>query len=249
MKPFVTIVIGDIHERVLWIEPFIDSLNGDYDEIVLLGDYFDSFGSTREKVERTAQWLKHSVNQPHRIHLFGNHDLWPAFPLAEGLCCSGNDLYKTEFINTILSREDWDKLKLYHYSQDFYFCHGGLTENNFCHPINGITESYVGEICGRALELARRGVTSPILRAGFARGGRCATPGITWTDFNSEAKCIKDIRQIVGHTPHNNIKYKYMPNKKYANSVIIDVDTHLKWLGRVTDGVFSEIENPILGSW
>jgi hypothetical protein len=124
-----------------------------------------------------------------------------------------------------------------------------LTENNFCHPINGITEKFVGEICGRALELARGGVTSPILRAGFARGGRCATPGITWVDWNSEFKPIKNISQIVGHTPANTVREKHLPNKKKSISRNYCVDTHLRRIGQLKDGVFSDFQNPILGDW
>lgn len=232
-----TLVIADVHENIDWIEKVISQESPD--EVVFLGDYFDSFVTTKETVKRTCDWLLESLDKPNRIHLFGNHDVWYAFPQAEGLICSGNDLCKQEFINTQLKRKDWDKFKLVYKSQKFHFCHGGLQKNNFLHPVYGFTDEFTNRICNTALEYAKGGQASPILQAGWARGGRCITPGITWTDWDCEFTTIVGVNQIVGHTPHNSPDTKgickYAPNKKDPTSINYCVDFKGEYYTTVID--------------
>ena len=138
MKKFTTYIISDIHLKVRWIELFIDSLNGEYDEIVFLGDYMDDFGDNKEKVETTAHWLKQSLYKPKRIHLFGNHDISYAYPYTQGLYCSGYTMEKSKCINSILNRKEWNMMKLYHQTHNnWYLSHGGLTKHHVFHPIYG----------------------------------------------------------------------------------------------------------------
>ncbi len=40
------LVIPDIHNRTLWLEPFLDKMKDEYDRILFLGDYFDLFRLT-----------------------------------------------------------------------------------------------------------------------------------------------------------------------------------------------------------
>jgi hypothetical protein len=241
-------IVPDIHEKVLWIEQFIAGLNGEYDKIVFLGDYFDHFQSSKEKVSRTAHWLKYSLHQPRRVHLWGNHDIWYGYPLAEGLICSGNTMDKQEYINTILTPKDWAKLVLYTKEQDFYLSHGGLHKYHFEHPVLGISDEWLANACQTALEQARGGLTNPILFPGRARGGRQPVGGITWLCW-SEFLPIPEINQIVGHTCRNEVRYQWVPNKKDAKTVNVCLDTNLRYLGLLENGKFTEIENPILGSW
>jgi predicted phosphodiesterase len=241
-------IIPDIHEKVLWIEQFIAGLNGEYDKIVFLGDYFDHYQSSKEKVDRTAKWLKYSLYQPRRVHVWGNHDIWYGHPSCEALICPGNTLDKQEYINAILKSSDWNRLVLYAKEQGFYLSHGGLHGYHFEHPVLGISDDWLSNACQTALEQARGGLANPILLPGRGRGGRQQVGGITWLCW-SEFRPIKKVNQIVGHTCCKTVRYKYLPNKKDANSVNVCLDTNLRYLGVLEDGRFTEIENPILGSW
>ena len=67
--------VGDIHNG-----PNLDHIDKAIarerpDLTVFVGDYFDQFGDGPEHAYRTAKWLKNSLAEPDRIHLWGNHDL------------------------------------------------------------------------------------------------------------------------------------------------------------------------------
>ena len=232
----------------MWIEKFIDSLNGEYDTIVFIGDYFDKFGSTKDSATRTCEWLKFSVNEPHRIHLWGNHDLWYAYPLAEGLLCSGNSIDKQKMISQILFQRDWDKLTLFTKCQNWYLSHAGLHQRHFEHPVLGMNDNHIQHLCDQAIEEAKFGRTHDILKAGWSRGGSQSTGGLTWLDW-SEMKPIHGFNQIVGHSQGSTIKYNYVPNKKCATGTSICIDCNCRYIGKLVDGKFDVIDNPILGSW
>jgi hypothetical protein len=51
------------------------------------------------------------------------------------------------------------------------------------------------------------GVAHPAFVAGIERGGPAKSGGILWCDWQA-FETIRDIRQIVGHTPGHEVRYK-----------------------------------------
>ena len=222
-----TIIIPDLHTHVEWVEEFIDEQKAD--EVVFLGDYFDDFYDTPEIAENTAKWLKQSIAKSNRIHLMGNHDLPYAYPQSVGIyCCSGYSHEKMLAIRSVLSKEDFDKVKLFRNTNDFFMSHAGL------HPY------FFGEFpkmqdiqrkCDKALESAVIGLNhDPLLLAGRARYGRGEIGGVIWADWD-EFKHINNLNQIVGHTPNNFVRSLILPgSRNYC------IDTFSQFYMEIIDG-------------
>ena len=74
-----TIVIPDVHQRTEFVKKALEEKN--YDEVVFLGDWFDSFFDPPKVTgfEDTCEYLKHLVlehpNKDKFVFLIGNHDL------------------------------------------------------------------------------------------------------------------------------------------------------------------------------
>ena len=257
-----TIIISDLHNRVNWIENMLLSpLLNPYDRVLFLGDYFDDFNDTIEDVTNAAKWLKQSIKKPNRIHLTGTHDIWYRFPHNRFIAASGNTEKKAYAIRSIMTQDDWNKLYLYHYEQNFLMSHAGthlnlISEYVFDHQdlfnkyiINQelhlttqeIIDKVIKPACEEALNRVQQGYSHPWLDAGTVRGGRQSVGGITWLDWIYEFKPIPGINQIVGHTE------LYIPEEKYIKSSRnYDLDTRSQYIGILENGRFIWIENPYL---
>lgn len=204
-----TLIIPDVHNRVVETETIIDKVNAD--NVILLGDYFDSFGdeSNVELVTNTAIWLSESVKQKNRIHLFGNHDLW--YSHGEGYpYCAGNSEFKRFVINRTF--KDWHKLKFHCWVDDWLCTHAGLS--------NRIYQEYKKDYSILELmnEIENYGRKHPLVSlVGEVRGGIDGEiGGILWCDY-LEFEDIKGIKQIFGHTPEDKVR-----SGKYHHCI----DTH-----------------------
>jgi predicted MPP superfamily phosphohydrolase len=222
-----TLVISDLHNRVDWIEPYLSSV--EYDKIIFLGDYFDDFGDTPKDIKNSAKWLKQSLQNPDRIHLFGTHDMWYRFPHNRHLIASGNTRDKSDVINKILDEEDWNLLEFYYFEQDYLLTHAGL------HPsfVDNNPKSSLSKLIEEALIEIEEGKMSPILDAGLARGGLNLFGGITWLDWHEEFEIIQNLNQILGHT-----QVKAPVEKSTINSKNYCVDTQNRHVGFIEKNVF-----------
>lgn len=224
-----TIVISDLHNRVEWVEPYLSTI--EYDRVVFLGDYFDDFGDTAKDIKASACWLKQSIKHSNRIHLFGTHDLWYRYPLNRYLQASGNTPKKSEIINKILTKEDWDLLQFYHFEQKFLLTHAGL------HPsfVKGISDIIytLKALLDKAISEIEDGEIEPILDAGLARGGLNPFGGITWLDWHDEFEPISNLNQIMGHT-----EVKVPIEKSTENSSNYCIDTKNRHIGFIEKNVF-----------
>lgn len=255
-----TIIISDVHNRVDWIEDALSSpILQPYDNIIFLGDYFDDFNDTPEMATNAARWLKLSLRKPNRIHLTGTHDLWYRFPYNRFIAASGNTEAKAYAIRGVLSQEDWNLLKLYHYEQDFLMTHAGLHINLigeyvFKHNLIDLFDKYITnkelqlngqEIVDQivkpatieAIDSVKDGHTHPWLDAGVVRGGRQSVGGIIWLDWRYEFKPIPGLNQIVGHTELREPEEKYI-----KSSINYDLDTRNHHVGILENGRFTYIE-------
>jgi len=225
-----TIVISDLHNRVEWVEPYLSNI--EYDRVVFLGDYFDDFGDTAKDIKTSASWLKQSLKNDNRIHLLGTHDMWYRYPLNRYLQASGNTPKKSEIINKILTKEDWEMLKYYHFEQSFLMTHAGL-HPSFVKGSSDITYT-LKALLDKAISEVEDGEIEPILDAGFARGGMNPFGGITWLDWHAEFEPVPNLNQIVGHTE---TKVPLIMNS--TNSKNYCVDTKNRHIGFVEKNVFN----------
>lgn len=213
------IVIPDIHTKFEKAERIIQKYNGSH-KFVFVGDYFDQFHDNPQINKETAEWLKSHLNDPNKVFLVGNHDIhympWANF------FCSGFSNSKKDVINSVLSIDDWNKLKYYHFENGWYFSHAGLTEHWFKHPVtNNITEQHINKVILDSIEsLKMSKLENAIWASDFFRGGRNKKGGILWNDWRN-MDLILGIKQVVGHTPINRIT---SIADNITNSHIVNVD-------------------------
>lgn len=265
-----TIIISDLHNRTNWIEDALSSpILQPYDKVVLLGDYFDDFNDTPQDAENVAIWLKQSIKKPNRIHLIGTHDLWYMFPYNVYIMASGNTEEKAYSIRSIMSDQDWNKLYLYHYDQNFLISHSGVHINLISQYVFDNLDLFRGYINNKdlqinnqdivnkiikpatteAINVVKEGHAHPWLDAGISRGGRQSVGGIIWLDWTYEFRPIPGLNQIVGHTEHRKPEEKHIPASIQRDTKIsmnYDLDTRNQHIGILENGIFTWIKNPYL---
>ena len=236
------LIIPDIHNKFGIAEDII-SKYPDADSIWFLGDYFDSFGDNQAIALDTAKWLKWSINQPNRNHLFGNHDL------AYVGCapCPGYTPEKGEQVRSIIHKNDWKKFKFYSWIDNTLLSHAGLSRD--LHRI--ISELDIDELKlfleeedKRAWELIDQYCQweHTFWQVGRERGGWNEVGGLTWCGFHSEFLPIKGINQIFGHTPD----FQTSPNKtkiQLENNENYCIDGFLHHYATIEDGKIEIHEN------
>ena len=183
------LVIGDVHNKWVMAEAIASSYDNTH-TVIFVGDYFDDFGDSSIDADQTARWLKKSLEKPNRIHLLGNHDInyayyniRPGSNLGDQIYnCSGYTPQKDDAINRILTNEDWDKIKIAHYENGFWFSHAGF------HPIwfgdfNGMTnESIQKKLDSIKIAVETRSYCGELGGAGRCRGGSHRIGGLLWRD-------------------------------------------------------------------
>jgi predicted phosphodiesterase len=231
-----SLVIGDVHTKVDLVEKILSKIEKNYKEIIILGDFFDSFAGNIESNEKTAQWLRESLNKPNRIHLYGNHDFHYRFYKNRLITGSGYSRNKADAINKILTKENWNKLKFFYVSQNFVFSHAGFHQG-LLHLINGFDSDYIySKIMKEYFEINNSYVGS-YFGIGKARGGNLTKGGILWQDWDLEFEPISDVNQILGHTPGKFVRYR-----NYNDSINVCVDTNLKYILSIDNGKLKEIK-------
>lgn len=200
-----TMIIPDIHNE--WVNAEIDISNENPDKVVFLGDYFDSYEKLGdvETAEATAFWLKESLSKPERTHLIGNHDL--SYITYGALQCSGYNTFKDRAIKRHMTKDDWRKLKWYHWVDDTWLCtHAGLSKDFYLVYNDRITTPLpVRTFLEKEAEIAWNMIDADCSDDSIfwycspARGGIDAYSGILWCDWH-EFKPLPPIKQIFGHT-------------------------------------------------
>jgi len=218
-----TLVIPDVHQRINNVKWILEN-EKDYDEVVYLGDHFDSFLEPPHVAgfEETCEFLRHLVldhpNKDKFVFLIGNHDL---SYINENKDFSSNRISKTvkyycsgftaskakkfrhQFYDRGLRDEFFtEHFKIVHRTQGFTLSHAGLSDK---HIPYGLTPEDLIEKIIPVVWKNFRDFTRPhnylISGAGYCRGGDCNIGGVLWLDWNNEFYASVDIgKQIVGHT-------------------------------------------------
>ena len=218
-----TLVIPDIHQRVDFVKQVLEK-EKDYDEVVFLGDWFDSFHEPPKVTgfEDTCIFLRELVlehpNKEKFVFLLGNHDIsyiyenrdYSAHKISKTLkyFCSGFTASKAkkfrhQFFDRGLKDEFFAKnFKIAHQSQEWTFSHAGIVNDHF--PYGYSLERLIQELLPdiwknfRNLEFHHNWLISG---AGIARGGWEKVGGLTWCDWNREFYATSMVgKQVLGHT-------------------------------------------------
>ena len=236
-----TLVIPDIHNRIIRAQSIIDKVP--HDKLVLIGDYFDNHGegaNAAEYARNTAIWLKEKIlHNPKAVALLGNHDTSYVWSNNIHFRCSGYTPYKSIAINDVLTSEDKSKFGVYHIDQNHVFRHAGLTNKlwkkySSLFVEQGETETkleffdrVMKVVSNEAIEAANSNNNVELFGAGWDRGGFQQYGGINWVDWNTFGP-VNGINQIVGHSIHR--VPQILLQHKHGGFVKKDITEHYKLL-------------------
>jgi hypothetical protein len=241
------LIIGDVHNHWVHAQSIIDKYK-DTHKIILIGDYFDNFGDTALDAKQTATWLKETIHTDNVIALMGNHDIhYSPYSTVKSrtnthqlYSCSGYSPAKDDIISTVLTDEDWRRIKIYHYENGWLFSHGGFHPFWIEHPILGTKIEHIQSLMEKAQhELEDKTFSAILGTAGRCRGGSARAGGILWMDHQQEAIPMRDIKQVYGHTPVRKGIDIYEDN----GGINIDVDCGLEEVLEINeDGSYNIIK-------
>lgn len=208
------IVVGDVHGTIKWreIEP------RQWDKIIFLGDYVDSFTvEDSQIVYNLNELINFKKNNPNKVVLLiGNHD--NAYALKYDVKamtnrnisydCSGHrstiapQLYK-------MYSENMDLFQATYQINNYLFSHAGLSRHSFNEyfkeEYNTLKETMT---LSEYLNMLYDKRDERLFRIGIARGGYYRSGGIFWADkeeTSGKFRVLNNYNQIVGHTPVQNI--------------------------------------------
>lgn len=231
------LLISDIHQDINFFLNVINKEKGNYDHIIFMGDFFDSYKSPPEVygAKETAKFVKRIISGEFGNYtlLAGNHDL----PYAECwkdnqsykkkrfifTSCSGYTNSKSLEINKVLTWDDWKKFQTFSYFGGYLISHAGF------HPT--FWNYYVGiesnlNLLWDSSEKAMSEISiipNNLFECGQVRGGKSGVGGPFWLDWDYEFVDLSFSEkdpisppQIVGHTT------KYNSIRKKGRSYCID---------------------------
>ena len=193
------IVIGDLHGKDVWREINIKN----YDKVVFLGDYVDSFTLPDLAIDQNLQdIIQLKKDFPDKIVLLlGNHDMQYMF--YPYLRCSGfRDTMKRPLKALFNMNENLFQIAYQH--RNYLFTHAGLTNAWYLEfmqiPRWRIKDS--PQTLAYMLNAANNSRNCSLLyRCGVRRGGE-RSGGIIWADKSeTETDMLVGYHQVVGHTP------------------------------------------------
>lgn len=217
------LLVFDIHQNIRWLERVLEAEDGNYDHLILGGDYFDAYEAppVTATVLETAAYLNEllEVRKDALTTLLGNHDL--PYMVASRMADPGffyhpfSDLksYDTQTAKELagaLNPEFWSRGQLFATAHGYLLSHAGLagqfwpfrpgSEQPEADSVDAALERLWAD-CEDALREANKR-RHAILAPGCVRGGDAnALGGIIWQDWNLEFSDGEiPLPQIVGHT-------------------------------------------------
>ena len=117
-------VIGDVHGRDTWKK--LDPV--EYDRIVFLGDYFDSFDvSFDAQMENFKEIIQYKNNYPDKVRLLlGNHE-WHYLGFAEAAYSGYQTKHASKIRKVLLPYVNDMVIKLAYLKNGYLFTHAGVT--------------------------------------------------------------------------------------------------------------------------
>lgn len=216
-----TLVVGDLHGN-LELYKKIMSNKIKRDLTVLTGDLLDSYIFEPKEQIKLVEEVIGDIENGNTKCLIGNHEASYVY----GSRCSGFNRITYDLLIKGKTSENLfgkilSKFSLFLMVDDFIVTHAGIS-SRFVHKYikgNDIESiaTYLSEIEKIHFKLA-----APAFKAGYARGGSDAIPGILWCDFNEEFVPVAGVKQIFGHTPGQTIREYIDSDGKGTNNWCID---------------------------
>jgi len=238
------LVLSDVHQNIGALERITKREN--YDEVVCLGDWFDSFFyDTDGDVEKTCEFLKNWIVKDNFHTTWGNHDL-PYFHINKHTLCSGYSPDKDTLIRNALGESFFpirDKFRWYVWIDDWFCSHAGVNPH-FFPPRFELNKPNLSVWLDKEIEIAKINLSSGnpwwLYTAGRGRGGNQMFGGITWQDFNSEFEPIDGLKQIVGHTVGKKVVNHWKDgNVNLTECDNLNIDCHLNEYLIISNGKVS----------
>ena len=181
-----TAVVGDLHGRY----EFAEKILANYDNVVFVGDYVDSFDRSLVYQVRTLEVVLEAHKSGHAIALVGNHEM--SYIGSPSDVCSGWSVGAS-----VLFREFYQDLRdlpYYTWVDGILISHAGVSDNLL------VGGRYGSE--GRVMTLDYYLKRGKFTSVGIARGGSAHCGGLLWCDWFKEFYSLADTRQIMGHSGH-----------------------------------------------
>ena len=260
--------LGDIHGRDKWMfhthgSPYEFNLwkisveNGapgdcefwndmpymEYDKIIFVGDYSDSYDLSNETIlSNLRNIIFFKKNLPNKVVLLlGNHDVQY---LVHGQICSGFRSEMNLDLNQLLSDKECD-FKIAHQEIDnegktWLWTHAGVTQdwldqvrNETLNPnyrLYEIVKDYENANVADFVNMLWGIKNDRIFDVDPSSGGLALYAGPIWVRRSLDDSPLKDTHQIVGHTPQNSIKVIWAKGSThhYIDCLWDDCDEALK---------------------
>ncbi len=197
------ISIGDVHGRPYWKHINVS----EYDKIIFVGDYVDSFPFTDPEIlANLLDIIELKKSYPDKVVLLlGNHDVQYMY-LNEGFGCSG---YRPSMAASLkhVFMENKKLFQMAHQIENYVWTHAGISTRWYDYnkkEIDEFAEKF--ELKGLVETINHMMFTNKenrlLHQIGRKRGGYYPSGGITWADRNETCNDYLDgYHQIVGHTP------------------------------------------------
>ncbi len=198
-----TLVIGDLHGDIeLYMRMM---LRFDMHNIILVGDYLDSFKHTRKQQLELIELILKDINDGRVQALKGNHEL--SYLMPKRMRCTG---YASSFGAHLmpLFGDMHRLLKPYILMPELkiLLTHAGLSKRLLPTESNCLTDM---NLLTMWLDQQVRDIDyGSVYNIGSARGGADDIGGIFWCDWDWDFTPIEGLTQIFGHTPGTSIRQK-----------------------------------------
>lgn len=221
------LIVSDPHQNMGKLRHILKA--EDYDQAVVLGDWFDSFYYDKVKdVKDTCETIKEYIVKPDFITLLGNHDAHYLYDnrycMSSGFNGTKSKLIRSQFgsdFNSIRQKFEW-----YTWVDKWLCSHAGIHRYHFP-PNQKLSKKALTIWLDDQANFARNnlfmGAKHWFYVAGKGRGGPNMYGGIIWLDFNCEFEAIPEVEQIVGHTQGHKVVSKFLPdNPSTPHDICID---------------------------
>lgn len=212
------LIIPDVHNKTPKLIKLLSRIGDKYDSIIQLGDWVDDFGDNAETIASVATDINFLDKNYPMVYLWGNHDLPYRYP-SKHTMCPGFTLDKQKALIGTIDKHIWDEFSLFLEVDGYLLSHAGFNEL----PEDSL--SVLDE--GFHRDIVEETNNSGALNIGKGRGGWHKNPGPLWMDWTTEFTGVKGVKQIVGHTPY------IQPRWKGLN---LCLDTHLRHYATLEDG-------------
>ena len=223
-----TLIIPDIHNKIAAVAAIL-AANGDADDVVYLGDFFDDWNDSAGELKLTLEFLRGVLKETRSVVLLGNHD---ASYAAKQLRCSGWEPAKQSVFDRaeggVLVRQQ----RLWYRTQGFVLTHAGVASRwlgNWSARHNNFSNEFEPEYRKYFWDWIDRGGTPDYATVGSESGGAPgAIGGPLW--YRPGSAPLAPFPQIFGHTQGRSPR---------ALGGSWCIDTSMRHYGTIVDGVFS----------